>query len=133
MDCPTCGDVVGEGDVFCKHCGTRLQVAESASRSGAVDDLAAEYRNLLAEKPDDPDALYNVGLAELYSGNPKVAEEYFSRVAALLPNDFAAHEKLAICLAKLGRREEAAESARTAYRLDPERESIQRILRVLEG
>ena len=83
--------------------------------------------------PDDPDALYNVGLAELYSGKPGAAESYFRRVAALLPNDFAAHEKLAICLARLDRNDEALQCAKTAYRLDPERASIQRILRALGG
>ena len=134
MECPSCNAEIEAGDSFCRHCGARTKQDEAPTgRSQAVSDLALEYRSILVDKPDDPDVLYNVGLAELYSGHPAVAEEYFRRVTVLLPNDHAAHERLAVCLAKLGRKDEALESARTAYRIDPERESIQRILRALEG
>ncbi len=134
VECPSCNQEVGATDRFCRHCGAKVKPeGESATRSHAVDDLALEYRNVLVETPDDPDALYNVGLAELYSGKPSVAEGYFRQVTALLPNDHAAHERLAVCLAKLGRKDEALEAARAAYRIDPERASIQRMLRALGG
>ena len=132
MECPTCGEVVDDADAFCKHCGGRLG-EESPVRSRAVSDLALEYRNVLNDTPDDVDALYNVGLAELYSGKLGAAEECFRRVAELLPEYSGGHEKMAVCLAKLGRREEALEFARRACELDPERESIRRILEALEG
>lgn len=132
MECPTCGEVVDDADAFCKHCGGRLGEEEPV-RSRAVSDLALEYRNVLNDAPDDVDALYNVGLAELYSGKLGAAEECFRRVVQLLPDDFAGHEKMAVCLAKLGRREKALQFARRACELDPERESIRRILKALGG
>lgn len=133
MDCPTCGREVGEQDAFCKHCGARASEREATSRSATVDDMVAEYRNALVDKPNDPDALYNVGLGLLYCGDYGAAGDAFRRVTELLPDDPAAYEKLAVVLAKLDRRDEALEHARKAHELDPKRESANRLLRALEG
>jgi Flp pilus assembly protein TadD len=132
MECPVCGKEVGE-DAFCKHCGARVGEAEAGTRSATVDDMVAEYRHALVDKPDDPDALYNVGLGMLYCGNYGAAGEAFRRVIELLPDDPSAYEKLAVVLAKLDKRDEATEYARKAHELAPKRASAIRLLQMLEG
>ncbi len=132
MECPICAKEVGE-DAFCRHCGARVGEAETGPRSATVDDMVAEYRNALVDKPDDPVALYNVGLGMLYCGNYGAAGEAFRRVTELLPDDPSGYEKLAVVLAKLDRRDEATEYARKAHELDPKRASAIRLLQILEG
>jgi Flp pilus assembly protein TadD len=95
--------------------------------------MVAEYRQRLADEPDDPSALYNLGLGCLYSGRYDTAAEAFEAVTRLLPEDAVAYEKLAVALVRLGRRDEALDRAREAHRLDPDRASISRLVRVLEG
>ncbi len=133
MDCPACARPVGAGDQYCKHCGARLGVTPAEPRSATVRDMVAEYRKSLADQPDDASSLYNVGLGHLYSGQYEAAVEAFRAVVRILPEEASAHEKLAVALAKLHRREEALEHARQAYDLDPERESTARVLRALRG
>jgi len=133
MNCPACDREIGAEDAFCKHCGLRLGEALKPSRSATVDDMEREYRQWLAEKPRDADAHFNVGLANLYSGNYAQAAAAFRAVIELLPEYAAGYEKLAICLAKLRRREEALAQARTACRLDPESEALRRLVRALGG
>jgi Flp pilus assembly protein TadD len=132
MHCPACDREIAAEDAFCRHCGHRLSAPPRQSRSAAVDDMEREYRQWLAEKPGDADAHYNLGLANLYSGNYVEAAEAFSAVIRLLPEEASGYEKLAVCLAKLGRREEALTHARTACRLDPESEAVRRLVRALE-
>jgi len=95
--------------------------------------MEREYRQWLADKPHDADAHYNVGLANLYSGNYAEAEKSFRVVVELLPEEASGYQKLAVALAKLERRAEALEQARCACRLDPECEAIRRLVRALEG
>lgn len=133
MECPACGKAVGEGDAFCRHCGRALAPVTRRSRSAAVDDIEREYRRWLAEKPSDADAHYNVGLANLYSGNYAEAVEAFRTVTELLPGEASGYEKLAIALAKLNRREEALQFARKAHQLDPASEATRRLVQALEG
>ena len=133
MNCPTCGKGVSDSDSFCKHCGGRVAAGQGASRSAAVDDMVAEYRNALVEEPNDPAALYNVGLGLLYCSDYGAAADAFRRVTDLLPDDPAAYEKLAVVLVKLDRRDEALEYARKAHALGPDRDSIDRLLKALEG
>jgi tetratricopeptide (TPR) repeat protein len=133
MDCPGCGRPVDPDDQFCKHCGARLGANASAPRSAAVRDMVAEYRQHLADKPDDPNSLYNLGLACLYSGQYQEAAEAFEAVVRLDPGEAPAHEKLAVALVRLNRREEALAHAREAHRLAPKRKSATRLLETLEG
>jgi tetratricopeptide (TPR) repeat protein len=133
MDCPACGKPIQDEDAFCKHCGRRLGGVPRQSRSATVDDMEREYRHRLADKPRDADAHYNVGLANLYSGNYAEAAEAFGIVIELLPEDASGYEKLAITLAKLNRRDEALERARQACRLDPESGAIKRLVKALGG
>jgi tetratricopeptide (TPR) repeat protein len=133
MDCPGCGREIAEEDAFCRHCGARLGGPPKQSRSATVDDMEREYRQWLADKPQDADAHYNVGLANLYSGNYDEAEKSFRTVVELLPEEASGYEKLAVALAKLGRRREALEEAQAACRLDPECEAIRRLVKALGG
>ena len=133
MDCPACGQAIGEEDPFCKHCGGRVVARGPKPRSATVQDMVAEYRSSLADKPNDPNVLYNLGLGHLYSGHYDAAVEAFCEVIRLAPEEAPAYEKLAVALVKLNRRDEALEHARQAHRLDPERESILRLLRAIEG
>lgn len=133
MECPACGKIVSEADAFCRHCGRALRGTARRSRSATVDDLEREYRRWLAEKPRDADAHYNVGLANLYSGNYAEAAEAFRTVTELLPDESSGYEKLAIALAKLNQRDQALQCAKRAHQLDPANEAIRRLIKALGG
>ena len=60
MKCAACGKEADEGDRFCSGCGAPL----AADRvPDVVDDLIRDYRNQLADQPEDASTLYNLGLA----------------------------------------------------------------------
>ncbi|MGQ9732003.1 MAG: tetratricopeptide repeat protein, partial [Candidatus Zipacnadales bacterium] len=133
MECPVCKKPVQREDLFCKHCGARLGKPTRGGPSATLCDMEAEFRSHLVDKPNDADALYNLGLAQLYSANYGAAADAFQEVIRLLPDEASGYEKLALALAKLGRKEDALEQARIALRLNPESKSVARLVRLLEG
>lgn len=99
----------------------------------AVEDIVAEYRNLLNEKPQDSDARYNLGLAYFHAGLWEQAAAELRQVVEQEPGYADAWSRLAICQARLSETDQALSAAREAVRLDPESTTSRRVLEQLEG
>jgi len=126
MRCPTCEAECGEGDKFCRECGTALQKAVGGTAT--VGDMLAEYAKRAGEKPQDADAHYNLGLACFYQQQFERAAAAFEAVIALDPGFIDAHLRYAACLAKLGLREEAIAALNRAVELAPDDQKVQAAL-----
>lgn len=99
----------------------------------AVEDIVAEYRNRLNEKPEDSDARYNLGLAYYHAGLWEQAAAEFRLVVEREPGYADAWSRLAVCQARLAETDGALNSAREAVRLDPQSAVSRRVLEQLEG
>lgn len=87
-----------------------------AARGGAEEALAA-VESILAEEPDNPDALLLKARLLLERHQDEAALELHRRVAALRPSSCEALDGLARCLHALGRDAEALDVARKAREL----------------
>lgn len=121
--CPRCEQAVEAQDVFCRRCGAQLQGGEQ--RQSFMDDMAAVYQRRLKDAKNDPDALFNIGLAMLYSNRPAEAVESFQRVVELQPDFVDARVKLGFCLWQAGQREQALEQVEQALSQAPDNKRAQ--------
>ncbi len=96
-----------------------LQAAVRQHQTGRLEDAAAGYRRVLAEVPEDPDALHLLGLIALSAGDSERAIGLIRRALAVLPNFPAGHGSLGNALRAAGRATEAQDSYRRAIALDP--------------
>jgi predicted TPR repeat methyltransferase len=96
----------------------RIRAAVAAHRRGELDIAEAGYRAILAESPDQPDALHFLGLVMHEHGDPEGAIELIRRSIAASPANAAAHNNLGNVLKTVDRVAEAAESYMAAIRLD---------------
>lgn len=100
--------------------GERVQEAIDAQRRGDFDAAEASYTSILADEPDQPDALHFFGLLRFQQGKSGEAIELIRRSLELQPANPSAHTNLGNILKLLGRREEAAQSYMAALNLDGE-------------
>jgi tetratricopeptide (TPR) repeat protein/predicted Ser/Thr protein kinase len=85
-------------------------------RARAVDG----YRTYLAQYPDDARAWFRMGWAYMAGlGQYEHAVEAFNKVIAINPKDAAAHVNLATCYRGQRKYEQAVETYRKAFELDP--------------
>ena len=87
-----------------------------AARGGAEEALEA-VESILAEEPDNPDALLLKARLLLERHDGEAALELHRRTVALRPSSCEARDGLARCLHALGRDAEALEVARSARML----------------
>jgi Flp pilus assembly protein TadD len=88
-------------------------------RSGLPDVAAQLCRQVLAQSPDDPDALHLLGIIHQQRGEHARAAEMLGRAVVLRPGDAPAHNHLAGALRQLGRADEALTHFRRAAELAP--------------
>lgn len=131
--CPVCGTITDEDANFCPECGARLVNEEGTNVSRAVRDMADEYASEVLEHPEDASARYDLGLARMYERNWGQAAEQFQRVVELEPAFADAHANLGVCLARLGRPEEALEAVERAVDIDPGKKRYRKLRRQLTG
>jgi cytochrome c-type biogenesis protein CcmH len=90
---------LGIADASAPPASPRIQAAAldaAAIRAGttAASDRLAALRQLLLLKPDDREALWQVGLAEAAQGNKLAAAELWGRLIAQFPPGSAEHQAL---------------------------------------
>lgn len=82
----------------------RREAAQMLLDAGAGDQALVEYQKILADKPDDPDAIYGAGLA-LYATGDKAkfqeAANYFQRFVEKAPDNHKDKEAVKAVLAEL--------------------------------
>ncbi|NUB19699.1 tetratricopeptide repeat protein [Azospirillum formosense] len=87
------------------------------------DDRAGEsarlFRGLLAARPAEALALWNLSLCRLDGRDTAAAERLARRACALAPQEAEAHAKLGLALTAQGRRAEAMTAVRAALACDP--------------
>jgi tetratricopeptide (TPR) repeat protein len=97
-----------------------LQKALSLHRAGQWAGAARLYQSILAEKPDDPDALYLLGVVHHQQGQHARAAELIGRACTLQPSTALFHADLAEAYRGLGQLERAVGCCQTALRLRPD-------------
>jgi protein O-GlcNAc transferase len=96
-----------------------LEAAMEHHRAGRLTEAEKIYRQILAEKPDDADALHLLGTIASQTGNPQAGVELIRRAMRLAPGRADFHYNLGNALRQLGRFEEAIVSFRETNRLNP--------------
>ncbi|MFM7136608.1 MAG: tetratricopeptide repeat protein [Planctomycetota bacterium] len=96
-----------------------LQQAVAHHQAGRLAEAEALYRQILAARPDQPDALHLLGLVAHVVGQHEAAADLIGRSIALRPDIATYHSNLAEVCRALGKPDAAAASARRAVGLDP--------------
>ena len=73
---------------------------------------------LLSSRPEDPQVLYNLGLALSDAGRLERAEQCLRRASGLNPGEASIQAALGVALGRMGRQEEAVAVLRAAVRQD---------------
>lgn len=97
----------------------RIRAAIALHRTGDIDAAEAAYRAILAETPEQPDALHFLGLVMHDRRQPEAAIAMIRRSLAACPTNAAALNNLGNVLKTLERHTEAAEAYMGAVKLDP--------------
>src|SRR5262249_17930279 len=88
-------------------------------QAGHVDVAESVYRQILAQQPDQPDALHLLGVIASSSGEHLLAVDLVSRAIQCNPGNATYHSNLGQVLTTLGRFDEANQSLQTALSLNP--------------
>jgi tetratricopeptide (TPR) repeat protein len=91
-----------------------------ALQAGRSREAAAAFRQVLASRPDDAEAHYNLALALIDSEDLSGAERHLRRAVELQPDYGAAHFNLAILLGRTARPAEARPHLERAAASDPD-------------
>jgi len=84
-----------------------------------LDQVIAERRSIVAQRPDDPAARVALGAALLEAGQPSAAREHLERAYALTPADPQVWQLLAEALAATGQHERAIALYQRVIGADP--------------
>lgn len=96
----------------------KLKQAFAKHQAGDIVAATTLYREVLAEQPDQPDAIHMLGVVAQQQGNPQLALKLIEISLAKKPNLALAWFNRALVLRVLGRAEEALISGRQAVELD---------------
>jgi predicted O-linked N-acetylglucosamine transferase (SPINDLY family) len=96
-----------------------IEVALAHHRAGRLADAEAIYRQVLAQVPDQADALQLLGILAGQTGNLEAALDYLGRAIVLEPARAEHHYNRGELLRRAGRWEEASAAFRRALELGP--------------
>jgi len=97
----------------------QLQVAVAHHQAGRLREAETIYRSILSERPDDPNALYLLGVVALQVGRNEEAHDLLNKAIAVSPGNADAHNMCGETCRALGRPDEAISHYREALRLNP--------------
>jgi tetratricopeptide (TPR) repeat protein len=96
-----------------------LATALEHHQSGRLDQAAQLYHQILAQEPEQADALHLLGVAALQQGNAQRGVELIGRGIAVNPSNAVFHANQGEAYRLLGQLDRAANCCRTAQRLNP--------------
>jgi protein O-GlcNAc transferase len=96
-----------------------LEAALQHHQAGRIAQAQALYRQVLAQQPDQPDALHLLGVLAYQAGQPRTALDLVRRAVALNPAAPDFQINLGEILCATGRTDEAIAAYRAAARLSP--------------
>jgi tetratricopeptide (TPR) repeat protein len=88
-------------------------------KQGRLDEAERGYRGVLAEEPDNVDALFMLGVVRRQRGDTQEAERLFQRALELKPDEGDLHLHLASVRYQNGRQDEAKQGYERALVLNP--------------
>ncbi len=97
-----------------------LETGIAHQSAGGLAEAAAIYQAVLAQHPDDPDALHLLGTTERRRGNLAEAERLIRTALARQPNFPAMHNSLGNVLRDQGRLADSVDCFRRALALQPD-------------
>ena len=86
---------------------------------GFLDQAAQSFKQVVAAKPDDPDAYYNLGTLSLQRDSLEEAKKYLEQTVRLRPNYPEAWNNLGMLAAQKGNTEDAIRNFRQSLQLRP--------------
>ena len=98
---------------------TLLRDGLAHHRAGRTADAEAHYRQVLAQRPDDPDALHLMGVLSMQGGRAGEALGWLERAARLRPKRADIQSHLGMAYRSLGRFDDAIEAHGRAIAADP--------------
>jgi protein O-GlcNAc transferase len=96
-----------------------LETATGHHRAGRLQQAEGIYREVLAQQPDNSDALHMLGMLAAQVGRADVAIELIGRAIVINPQAAAFHNNLGNALREKGRLDEAISAYRQAVKLQP--------------
>jgi Flp pilus assembly protein TadD/peroxiredoxin len=87
---------------------------------GYLEQAAASFEQVIAEKPDDPEAFYNLGTLNLRRNDLAQARHYLEKTIRLRPNYPEAWNNLGMIAGQEGHTEEAAKDFQQSLSLRPD-------------
>ncbi len=102
-----------------KAAGALLQAALAAHKAGRLDEAGALYERIIADDPENVDALNLSGMLRLQRGDAAGAQKRISRAIAARPREALYHANLAKVLQAAGDLAGATASLRRAAKLAP--------------
>ena len=87
---------------------------------GYLDQAAASFEQVIATKPDDPEAYYNLGTLNLRRNRIPDAQKYLEQTVRLKPDYPEAWNNLGMIAGREGHAEEAIRNFRQSLRLRPD-------------
>lgn len=98
----------------------RGALAENYLKAGAYPNAVKEYKQLLADSPDNLDAMSNLGLAQYHTKDYPAAITTYRELIKRDPKNAIAYNNLGVVLEASGQRAEAVQSYRKALSLKPD-------------
>ena len=86
---------------------------------GFLDQAAESFKQVIAAKPDDPEAYYNLGTLSLRRNSLQEAQQYLERTVQLRPDYPEAWNNLGMLAAQRGNAEGAVQDFEQSLRLRP--------------
>jgi tetratricopeptide (TPR) repeat protein len=86
---------------------------------GFLDQAAQSFKQVIAAKPDDPDAYYNLGTLYIRRNSLPEAQKYLEQTVKLRPNYPEAWNNLGMIAAQAGKNEEAIRNFQQSLQLRP--------------
>jgi len=99
---------------------SNLETAWQLHQAGRCADAGRRYDAILAQDPDQPDALHLFGVLHQQNGYFARAVELIGRAVALRPQSAAFHANLAEAHRALGQHQQAIDCCQAALRLQPD-------------
>jgi len=96
-----------------------LEIAKQHHAAGRLAEAESVYQKILQAEPNQPDALYLLGMIARQSGKNELAVDLIAKSLVVNPDNAEGHNILANILKDLGRSGEAVESYSKALALKP--------------
>jgi predicted TPR repeat methyltransferase len=98
---------------------TALERAVKLHQGGRLQEAEKIYRSILADNPDDPDAVHFLGVLMHQDGREPEAIDWIRKSIALRPDHAETHNNLGNVLKEQGKLDEAVAAYQRAIELDP--------------